>query len=53
MAIYFAIGRYQTGSMNQTWTDMINFDFVKPDFVEYYDSDTGAISQKRWSSYET
>ena len=29
---------YQSGAMNQSWTNMINIDFTKVDFVEYYNS---------------
>lgn len=30
---------YQSGDQHQSWTNMINIDFTKVDFVEYYNND--------------
>lgn len=37
---------YQSGASNQSWTNMINIDFDKVDFVEYYDSSTDPWQMK-------
>ena len=35
---YTLYPKYHSFAMNQSWTNMINIDFTKVDFVEYYNS---------------
>lgn len=37
---------YQSGANDQSWTNMINIDFTKVDFIEYYDSSTDPWQMK-------